>query len=166
LIFALSHIDPYPPSAVTTFQCNVSSEIIFEATGARARRPRKSTHANFLCALQRDEFDHVELTFSKSVKSKAGRVSFKLENNIEALYFTHVNDGKLTVELKQPHTFVYIDPSSESLRVDADAGKLATPLQHVKALRSLTRKLLKIQRSAKNGKDMLLTWSDDEAPFE
>lgn len=153
---------------MATFECNVSYEHVFTPTAAKRGGARKSSHANFLCGLQRDEFDHVTLAFSKTVKSKAGRLTFQLENNIEALYFTHVNEGKLTIELKQPHTFVYIDPSSESLRNDPDAGKLPTPTQHVKALRSLTRKLLKLQRNAKSGKDMLLTWSDDEgaAPFE
>jgi len=47
------------------------------------------------------------------------------------------------------------------LRVDADAGKLATPTANVPQLRSLARKLRKLKRNHRLAKDMLLTWSED-----
>lgn len=146
---------------MSTFPCNFSHEYVFEATGNAKKRARKSTQANVLCGLERDEFDHVVLAFAKRPKSKSGRHVFKLENNIRRVVHSHVNDGKLTLELRDPHLIVYIDPSSESTRVDADAGKVATPTAHVPQLRSLARKLRKLQRNNKVAKDMLLTWSED-----
>lgn len=146
---------------MSTFACNFSHEYVFEATGNAKKRARKSTQANVLCGLERDEFDHVVLAFAKRPKSKSGRHVFKLENNIRSVVHSHVNDGKLTLELRDPHLIVYIDPSSESVRVDADAGKVATPTAHVPQLRSLARKLRKLQRNNKVAKDMLLTWSED-----
>lgn len=146
---------------MSTFACNFSHEYVFEATGNAKKRARKSTQANVLCGLERDEFDHVVLAFAKRPKSKSGRHVFKLENNIRRVVHSHVNDGKLTVELRDPHLIVYIDPSSQSTRVDADAGKLATPTAHVPQLRSLARKLRKLQRNNKVAKDMLLAWSED-----
>jgi hypothetical protein len=146
---------------MSTFQCNFSHEFVYEATGNSKKRARKSTQANVLCGLERDEFDHVVLAFAKRPKSKSGRHVFKLENNIHSLVHSHVNDGKLTIELREPRVNIFIDPSSEMLRVDNDAGKVATPTAAVPQLRSLARKLRKLKRNNKAAKDMLLTWSED-----
>ena len=88
------------------------------------KRKSRSVQKNKMCGLLRDDFLHVKLWFGTKAKSKSN-IQFDLERgNLLAVHYSHVNEGKLTIELKQPPVTIFIDPSSESLRVDSDAGKV------------------------------------------
>ena len=106
---------------MATFLCDFSLEYVYDAT--TKKRKARSRKKNKICGLMRDDYDHVLLWFGTNVKSKV-RDKFKLENNIQNIFYSHVNEGKLTIELREPHVLIYIDPSSEAMRVDTDEGKV------------------------------------------
>lgn len=93
---------------------------------------------NKLCSLMHDDFDHVILAMAnntaKGMSSKSKK-TFMLEGNIETLFVKALDAGKLTIRFKSPACSLYIQPSSEQLRVDADAGKAAEPLKQFRGSR-------------------------------
>merc|ERR1712000_156920 len=146
---------------MTSFQADVSVEYVFDSA-IQKRTARKSSQKNKYVALIRDDFDHVLLSVCASATGKSStRKTFPLERNIEKIFYKNADDAKITLQLKKPKCFIFIGPSTEQLRVDSDAGKEATPKQNVAQIKSLARKLLKIQKNP-NTESLLLTLSDDE----
>jgi hypothetical protein len=154
-------------SSPSSFACDWALEYVFEPANA-GRTTRPTRQKNKFCSLVRDEFEHVYLAFTATAGGRRGNPAnaksakkFALEGNIDKLYTQAANEGKVTLQLRKPKCTIYIQPSTEQLRADKDAGKDSEPLKNVGRVKSLIRRLQEIQRRGRHA-DILLTLSEDD----